>query len=550
MRDITQRYLVLAVVVLASLVIIGSSVTFAVSPAPVVPVPKEDVEPQKWDPVTPAPEPIKKPDEEEPDCQVGGVRPLPATAQGTTGLPLLLAGHPGPVVPVVKPVKPAVPPCRTELSLSLEAKSPKNAVPDGADATLTGLLVPRGSLQSGFRTEFPAADQTIALSDPGEEWELTAVGCTCRGEIGAIALAVGDGLAGPAPVGRLTAYPGPVLPLPGATGGATSCETGTASAMGTSIAGQPGLALGSVTPRERTTYPRPVVPVPSKPKKWEPPEPTPGPTELPRRKPAQVRWDGNGTISIRDQEQAGAIVACKWTVEHVYGRVTVRTVTEPEGKEGTIRYEASAETFATGYFPQRFGGSAAGEQRLLRHGAWSLEAQEPKAGWSLVESKCQEADSSAMTAAHGTSAQLGVDVGDDITCTFRWKLITPKAGPWHAVNKAGVATCSAKGGGSVTIPYARQSGAGRIVHRNEGDRLVMKGSGSGLIPVRVDRDQTDPRRYRGSTTRSFSGAKAKFTFDYDVVTEKKITGTMTSKWSQGGNSCVFKRKVTLTYTGK
>ena len=551
MHDATQRYLVLAVVVLALLALVGSSVTFAVSPGPVVAVPKKDPGPQKWDPVTPAPEPTEKPDkkdEPQPDCQVGGPRPLSATAQGTTGLPLLLlTSYPGPVVRIREPAKP---PCRTEVSLSLEAKSPKNADPDGADATLEGVLVPRRTLLSGYRTEFPADHRTITLSDPGEEWELKAVECTCRGETGAMALAIGEGLAGPASVGQLTAYPGPVVAVPGASSGSTSCQAGAASAMGVTIAVQPGLATSDSSSRERTTYPGPVIAVPPKPKKWEPPEPTPGPTEPPARKPAQVRWSGDGTIKIRDQEQAGAIVDCKWTVEHVFGRVTVRTVTEPPGKEGTIRYKASAETFATGYFPQRFSGSTAGEQHLLRHGAWSLEAQDPGEGWDLVRSKCQEADGSTRTTAQGTTAQLGVDVGDDITCTFRWKLITPKEGPWRAVNGAGVATCSAKGGGSVTIPFGKETGTGRIIHHDDGDRLEMKGKGSGLIPVDAHRNQADPRRYRGTTTRTFSGAKAKFIFVYNVITEKKMTGSLTATWKQGKNKCVIKRPVTLTYTGK
>jgi len=550
MRDTTQRYLMLSVVVFALLATIGSSVAFAVSPGPVVHVPKEDTEPQKSDSATPAPAPTEQPDEKDelnPDCQVGGPRPLPATAQGTTGLPLLLAGYPGPVYRVSKPAKP---PCRTELSLLLEAKSPKNAKPDGADATLDGVLVPRRSLLSGFRTEFPAKHQTITLSDPGEEWELKAVECTCRGEIGAMALKVGEGLGGPASVGQLTAYPGPVLRVPGASGGATSCEAGTASTLGVSVAGNPGLTTGGGSSRERTTYPGPVIHVPLEPQKWRPPEPTPEPTEPPAREPGQVRWQSDGTITVWDQEQAGAIVDCKWTVEHVFGRVTVRTVTKPEGNEGTIRYKASAETFATGYFPQRFSGSAAGEEHLLRHGAWSLAAQEPGEGWDLVSSKCQESDGSARTTAQGATAQLGVDVGDDITCTFRWKLITPKEGPWRAVNKAGVATCSAKGRGSVTIPFGKETGTGRIIHHDGGDHLEMIGKGKGLIPVDAHRNQADPRRYRGTTTRDFSGARAKFIFVYDVITEKKMTGSLTATWKQGKNKCVIRRPVTLTYVGK
>jgi len=414
------------------------------------------------------------------------------------------ATYPGPVIPIGPggDSAPVSTDCMAELSLSLIVKSPNERKPDGADASLDELAVPRSALESGFAVSLPAQSRTISLSDPGTDWELVGTSCTCAGSGvagGAGALFASSGIGR----SRLATYPSPVIPV-GPAGGGCSGPSGSAQTMATGMV----LPGGSIGRSPRATYPGPVIPV------------KPGaPQGPPPRKPAQVSWGSNGTVTISDPEGTGGNFNCVWTVELVNGRFTVKTITKPPGAESRFKYRVTPTGLnALKASPTTMRGAS--DEESLRSGPWSVELTDLREGWEVKSSDCSESDETTQSVASMGGASIGVDPGDEVNCTFRLELLTPKAGRWKAVNKKGTVTCRPKGSkGSFTISIDKQTGTGRIAVKNGGDRLRTTGNSTNGIPITLDRNKDDPLRYVGTKKMTFAGFTTKFKFTYDVLSE-------------------------------
>ena len=450
-----------------------------------------------------------------------------------------LATYPGPVLPVDPgdDSAPASTDCIAELSLSLIVKSPNERKPEGADASLDELAVPRAALESGFAVSLPAQSRTISLSEPGKDWELVGTSCSCAGSgvagsTGVLLASSGIGS------GQLATYPGPVLPV-GPGGGGCSGPGGSASAMATpTVTASMVPTEGSLGHPPRTTYPGPVLPV------------GPGAPEGPApRNPAQLSWGSDGAVTISDPDRAGGSFDCTWTVELVNGRFTVKTITKPPGAEGRFKYRVTPTGLnALKASPTTMRGAS--DEESLRSGPWSVELHDFDDAWKVKKSSCSESDGTTPSVAAGSTASIGVDLDDNVQCTFELELLTPKAGPWHAVNKRGATTCRAKGRRSFTFPIKRETGTGRIAVKSGGDRLVATTDSTNGLPITVNRSEGDPRRYVGTERLTFAGVKMRFEVTYDVLTEERIKGSLIATWNDKGARCTTRRPFELTYVGK
>jgi hypothetical protein len=402
MRDQVRRIPAIGVLVLATIMLIGTLPAMGAAPQPVIPVPPGEG-PQQPPPGE------SPPGEPEPDTgcllgPTGGVAvagPL-ASLSHARGI---LATYPGPVVPIEQASD-----CEAHVSMSLVVESPRDQKPEGADAALDELAVSRASLESGFEVTLPAGSRTITLSDPGEDWELTSVACTCSGG-SAVAVAI-PGARG-APVGILASYPQPVIPISLVTPGSADCGGGSASggpaaeAAGERVASRSDQASPmSVSPTrlgtgQLLTYPGPVVPVPP-----ADGSPTPAP---PTRRPGSVSWDQDGRVSIRDDDAAGGIFSCVWTVELVYGELALETKTRPSGREGQFTYRVTPDAAGIGKIPVSMRGVPPANTERLWNGSWSVELAGLEEAWEVERSDCRETDSATASSAAGTTASVGVD---------------------------------------------------------------------------------------------------------------------------------------------
>ena len=453
------------------------------------------------------------PDEEAAGCLLG-----PSAAAGT------LAAYPGPVVAV----PPLPSPCRTRISLSLVVESPDERRPQGADAVVAGQTVPRAALEAGFSTTLPASSRTISLTDPGQDWEITEVSCTCGGGTATM---------------QLASYPQPVIALPtfdsGARPGSSGC--GPVGGSGASLAVRPSAALNAPAIGELTTYPGPVIALPGEDGQAAPTEP-----QEPVRSPGTVSWDASGTVSIDDPDRLGGAVSCRWTVELVYGDLTIRTKTEPPGNEGQFRYRVVPASSEHGETPLAMVGSPAGDTKRLWKGGWSVELQDVDERFELTRSSCEESDATTVSSAAGTTASIGLDGGDDVTCTFELKLLAPRPGTWSARNGKGLVSCGAP---NLRLPAVTERGTIKV--RRKGDLLITRGLAPGSNTTwRLQRDADDPRQYQGKVRLTVAGARGTFTTQLRLIDDERMEGGSSGTVRVRGTRCTFSRPLDLTYVGR
>lgn len=539
MREKATGGLTVIALALAGMIVLGALPVSASVPAPVI---KVDEQPRPQD--GGESDGDQPPDDEQPDdgCLLGSPRASAArggVAFEGVGIGRLVA-YPGPVVAVQQQRSD----CITQLSLSLVVESPDGRKPEGADATMEELAVPRPILESGFDVTLPSRSRTITLSDPGDEWELMNVACTCSGGVAVAARA-----SEPVALGRLTSYPEPVIPIgdPTAQPGSASCQ-GSAELTGTVATTAPGTlssAPGDQVPWLRgpsgqiAAQPGPVIALP------KPEAPPPTPPEPPARTPGSISWDKAGTVSISDWDAAGGAFSCVWTVEHVYGQLRLRTVTEPRGRESQFDYRVTSPMPIVQASPRTMSGVAPGNEDKLWKGPWSVELTDPGDAWEVTESECTESDPTTTSTASGAAASVGIDPGDRVACSFTLKLLAPKPGRWRAKNGASRAVCFGFG---FRLPAVTDVGTIRV--QRDGDRLVARGLSSGSSTTwRLDRGQEDLLRYRGSVRQSLQGARGTFTVDLRLVNEERMVGTFTGKVRIRGAECRINRPLTLTYAG-
>lgn len=525
MRDQTPLGLGIVVALATLLVALSASPVLATSPGPVIPV--------SW--LDRLEDPAEDEPKEDPGCLVGGGGVARISAGASAGAPLLLAGYPGPVIPVGS-VRPSLPtqketPCQTRLSLSLKVESRVGRDPDGADASLEELIVPRNSLRSGFETTMTAGDRTITLSHPGDEWDIKSVDCSCGGGSTGVA-ATSIGIASGSPLGVQASYPRPVLPLSALGGGGTQCAA-SAATLSANVASAGAIPRAATIGGSLVAYPGPVIPVESVKRRPKPAEPA--------RQPGSVSWTKDGTVRFADPDEAGAILSCQWTVEHVYGHVDIRTKTTPAGREGRFAYDLVPASTEHGQRPQRLQGSASGSEAKVREGGWTVKMREANKAWKLKSSSCRETDTETSSSAQGKTAALGVDPGDRVTCTFKLKLLAPLPGTWRTQEGPMKVRCE-----GVTLSVSSNTGSGRLRVRDDGDTVVGRG---GDVKWTMHRDSADPLRYTGRYVLNQGGGRAEFKTDLKLVNEKKLVGTLRGSAKVDGHTCKFSRSLKLTHAG-
>ena len=299
------------------------------------------------------------------------------------------------------------------------------------------------------------------------------------------------------------------------------------------------LSTAAFTPGrfDLTAYPRPVIPVPGPAAPPLPPEPPPAPVD--------VTWDARGTVHIQDGDRLGGAVTCAWTVELVYGDLILKTKTEPRGNEGRFHYVVTPASSEHGATATTMNGSSSGTRSKLWKGAWSAEMEVPDRRWELKRSSCDETDATTSSSASGTSAQIGLDPGDKVTCTFEMKILAPKPGKWQARNGKGLVSCGVQ---NIKLPAVTDFGSLKV--RENGDLLIARGLTPGSDTTwKLRRDQADPRRYTGRVTLNLGGARGTFDTALRMSDEEHMQGSFSGKVRVRGKTCGFSRPLKLDHAG-
>jgi len=526
-----SRSLSLLVCLFAAHLALGSAPALALAPEPVVPV--DDGAPAQEEPPPEAPERL---------CADGSTAVAPRLAlvrkrsgSLTTRPSGVLAAQPGPVVPVGPDVEPRTGPstsCRQDVSLSLTITAPDGRRPQGVDAWFDEVLVTQGALESGYHTNQPAADRSITLKKPPAEWEVVGLSCTCGGATAAATpvRARAERMSGPI---RLASYPGPVVAAdPSVSGGcAGALPPAPATATLAGAAARTARAAGDMV---LTSYPRPVVPVDDGDQPAPEPEPEPPAAEAPR-----ISWFDR-SVTITDPDGVGGTFSCAWDVELVKGDLEIRTVTDPEGEEGKISY-ALDPLFRHPDARAHSKRGAPSVSEKLRTGPWRISAQFPYQ-WELQTSTCTDADGTTPSSANGATGSAGVDGGDTVTCTFEFQALVPREGPWRADEGPLKVRC-----GSFNDTFDPLTERIRISLSRGGDRIVGRGSG---VTWPLDRDGTDPRRFRGTIRQVAAGATIKFKADLTLVDSEHMKGSFRAKATIQGQTCRLSRSIDVHYRGR
>ena len=527
-----SRSLPFLVCLFAVLLVLGSAPALALAPEPVVPV--DDGAPAQEEP----------PPQEAPArlCADGSTAGAPRLALvrqrsgGFTKRPSgVLTSQPGPVVPVGPDVEPRNGPstsCRQDVSLSLTITAPDGRKPQGVDAWFDEVLVTQGALEAGYHTNQPAADRSITLKQPPSEWEVVGLSCTCGGATAAATpvRAQTERTTGPF---RLASYPGPVVAVdPRVSGGcAGALPPAPATATLAGAAARTARAAGAMV---LTSYPRPVVPVDDGDQPAPEPEPEPPAAEAPR-----ISWSQR-SVTISDPDGVGGTFSCAWEVELVKGDLEIRTITDPKGEEGKIKFALDPLFSHPDAEPHSMRGAPSASEKL-RMGPWRIEAQFPYQ-WELQSSTCTDADGTTPSSANGATGSAGVDGGDQVTCTFELQALVPREGPWRADEGPLKINC---GPINDTLDGLTEQVSISLVQ--DGDRIVGRGNG---VTWRFDRDGTDPRRFRGTLRQPAAGGTIEFRADLTLVDSEHMKGSFRAKAKIRGQTCRLSRSIDMRYRGR
>ena len=146
------------------------------------------------------------------------------------------------------------------------------------------------------------------------------------------------------------------------------------------------------------------------------------------------------------------------------------------------------------------------------------------------------------SSARGTTGSAGVDPGDRVTCTFEFHALVPREGPWRAdegplkVRCGGVADTRGPLTENLSLSLARG-----------GDRIVGRG---GEVTWPLDRDASDPRRFRGTLRETTGGATIDFKADLTLVDAEHMKGSFKAKAKIRGQTCSFSRSIDMRYRGR
>lgn len=143
--------------------------------------------------------------------------------------------------------------------------------------------------------------------------------------------------------------------------------------------------------------------------------------------------------------------------------------------------------------------------------------------------------------------------GVDVTCEFSVSapqpakdFFAPLAGKWRAVSKAGRISC-----GGFNTPLPKSTDNGSIDVRQGGNRLIATGVADGRkTRIVLDADPDKPGRWSGDVKVKEQGQSITLDYRMDLVSEKKLIGTMRGDFKVRGQKCTLVRDFVLTYRGK
>ena len=529
-HDPVLRWLLFAVLLVGLPALIGVTPAIAGAPQPVVAVGSPAPT------AAPTPEP---PAAWEPPPYVCRGDQLDATAG-------VQASYPGPVVSLATPPPSSGPPvidCTSVIRVRLIVDSPAGQGPTGIGADVGGVSVPQATLVGGFEISRAPADHAITLSPPPPDWELVSTECICTEAVQSASL--GGGSIASRGIGpMLTSFPSPVVAIDALEGGRLIC--GGASASSELPASASALTMnvatfGSSVATNRTGAPQPVVPIGGG-----------GGIDLDslgdNTSPASIRWTSDGGIRITDEEGAGGVFLCDWTVKWAFGDVIIETVTDPPGEEDRFGYATTpgfsvppASSMALA------GASPPGAGAEIRKGSWSVELTGLGNGWSVTRSNCTETNDKTVSSASGASATIGMDAGDLVRCRFELGLVSVllREGRWKADNRPTRFRC----GPRVNVPVGRNVKFARLTLIGGGEDMVARGLSAGSGAARMSRDPEDPLRYTGSVRVRAAGGTFRQTATLVVLNAEKATVRLRGTVRVQGRRCTINRIVRLSYAG-
>lgn len=227
------------------------------------------------------------------------------------------------------------------------------------------------------------------------------------------------------------------------------------------------------------------------------------------------------------------------------GTAVVRVVTDPPIGAGTFL----------------FSGTPAGELQVEREpgtlsatglaaGGYSstleqLDSAAVSAGYQLTEIRCDDPASSGDVA--GGKANFQIGPGKTVNCAFiltaSGDCICPKEGPWNVNNHPGEMVCT--GAVTMTMPLTPSKGAGTFKIEDECNTIIASGLSEDEASLVMHRNSSCG--YQGTVGGSQEGIPMTIEFNWSVLSEKEIAGSLHSLVSQQGMTCNMSRDFDLDF---
>jgi hypothetical protein len=227
------------------------------------------------------------------------------------------------------------------------------------------------------------------------------------------------------------------------------------------------------------------------------------------------------------------------------GTAVVRVVTEPPIGVGTFFFDGTpAGELRVEQEPGTLSatGLAAG-----RHSS-TLEQLDPAAvaaGYQLTEIRCDDPASSGDVADRIASFQIdpGKTVKCDFILTISGDCICPREGPWNVNNLPGQMVCT--GSHSMTVPLTPSTGAGTFMIEDNCNTITASGLSEDEATMVMHR--TNACGYQGTVGGNQDGIPMTIDFNWSVVSDKEIVGSLHSVVSQQGMTCIMSRDFELDF---
>lgn len=229
------------------------------------------------------------------------------------------------------------------------------------------------------------------------------------------------------------------------------------------------------------------------------------------------------------------------------GTAVVRVVTEPPIGAGTFLFSGTPEgELRVEQEPGTLSvtGLAAGSYSSILE---QLDPAVTAAGYQLTEIRCDDPASSGDVA--GGKANFQIDPGKTVNCAFiliaSGDCICPKEGAWNVDNFPGEMVCT--GAFSMTTPLAPSRGAGTFKIEDNCNTIIASGLSEDEATLVMHRNSSCG--YQGTVGGSQEGIPMTIEFDWSVLSDTEIAGSLHSMVSQQGMTCIMSRDFKLDFAG-